>query len=125
MAHAARDFHRRHDAGDGGARHRQHDRDGERARRKAEIEPEGKAAHVGLEKHRAPGAKRKVGSGDADDRRDTAKDQRLSEHLRHDAPAARTERRPDHQIGFTRCRARKQQQADVAADQDHQHGHEE
>jgi hypothetical protein len=86
IAHAARDFHRRHDAGDGGARHRQHDRDGERTRGKAEIEPEGKAAQVGLEKHRAPGAKRNVGSGDAHDRRDTAKDQRFSEHLRHDAP---------------------------------------
>jgi hypothetical protein len=47
-----------------------------------------------------------------------AEHQRFSEHLRHDAPAARTERRPDHEIGFTRCRARKQQQADVAADQE-------
>ena len=37
---------------------------------------------------------------------------------------ARTERRADDQIGLTRCRARKQQQADVAADQDQQHGHE-
>ena len=100
-AHAARNFQRRHDAGDGGARHRQHDRDRERARGQAEIEPERKAAQVGLEKRRAPGAKRKAGSGDADDRRDTAEDQRLSEHLHHDTPAARAERRPNHQIGFT------------------------
>ena len=101
IAHASRDLHGRHDARNRGGRRRQQHCDRERRRRQTEIEPEGQPSHVGFEKPHAPVAERHVGGDHADDGGETAEDERFGEQLRHDAAAARAQRRADDQVGFT------------------------